>query len=487
MLSLKQKLKQGGLWNFIGLFSSRGIQILLKLILARILIPEDFGLFATTALIISTFDILKVLGAYQAFIQDRDSDIKKAKNTLFYLNCILDLFVFALIFFSAPIIAKFFTITNPSLSIILSMMIRVLAIQKIIKIFTNVPNATLNKEVKFKTIQIASIIHVLIYFIVSVILVFSGHGVWSLIYGQLSAIFAESIIIFLAAPFWPNLLIDIKIAKRYIKYGKNLLASSFVNIFVQEGDNAIIGRILGMASLGLYHLAEALVNGIVNGIQAAITPVIFPVFCMIQKNKNKMQRLYFRTFEFSNLIIVPAIGGIMILANDIIRIFLGEKWLATVPIIYVLSIAILLKILVYPAEPFFLAKNKPELIKNLSIINFFAYLILIYPFVRIWGILGAAYVIAIFSLIKTTYFSYYLSKEVPKFFRKFFRILIRYILITLIMLTSLYFIKSILIVNMATLFGLALLGIIIYIILIKLLDKEIIKDLHKFFIKRKVI
>ena len=480
MLTLKKRLKQGLVWNFANLFSNEALRFILKIIVARILLPDDFGLFAITAIVLSVLSILNSFGTASAFIRDDSSNIKKAKNTLFYIDGFIDLLIFFISFTLAPHIAQFFTKNNPQHLLTLSWMIRVLSTQKIIKIFTNVPRATLTRGINLKNIDIATIVYSFVYVILAIILVYNGFGVWSFVYGLLAAIIVESILIFTFSPFIPSFIFDKKIAKKYFNFGKNVFVSSFVNIVIREGDNAIIGRVLGAGALGFYHLGEVIVNVVIDGIGNSISSVIFPVFSRIQHEKKRLQSLYFKTFEFTNLIIVPAIAGLFILANDLVILLLGDKWLPIVPLIYVFGTAALLRSILYPSGSFFAAKNKPFIGRNVQLLNFIAYVFLIYPFVLKFGMLGAAYVLVIFSIISIVYVSHHLIKEIKGFFTKFLKIYIFYIFLSLIMMSVIYYINSLLTFNFFTAILLILIGAFVYFGLIFLFKKQILIDLIKF-------
>ncbi len=480
---LKQKLEFGVLWNLSGFFGSESIRIVLKFVLASLLVPKDFGLVAVAILFISFLAIFQNVGASQAFIRIKNNS-KKAKNTLFYIDASINILAFVIAFFFAPQIASFFMKESPQLVLILTLMIRVLVFERLIGIFAIVPSAVLNKHVKFKQLKLAQFLGTLSYVVVAIVLAFLGFGAWSMIYGQIVNSVVATVMVFMFVPFIPSFSFSFKLARKYVKFGKHLFVSSMVNIIKKEGNQAVVGRLLGASMLGVYHLGAIIMNTIIDGIEGAIANVLFPVFCKIKNNKNKLQKLYFRVTEFGTLIVIPLIIGLVILAEDFTLVLIGERWLGIVPIIYVLAIGALLRSLIFPAGAFFLAKNHPNIVKNLSLINLVAFVILIYPFVMWLGIIGAAWVATITSIITFIYYFVHLFVYIKEFLKNFLFVLLKYVVFSGIMAYVVYHIKNIFVMNIINLMFVVLIGVIVYFILIYLFNEPVIRDL-KSFIKEK--
>ncbi|MBT3304147.1 lipopolysaccharide biosynthesis protein [Candidatus Woesearchaeota archaeon] len=480
---LKQKLEFGVLWNLSGFFGSEAIRIVLKFVLAGLLIPKDFGIVSVAVLFISFLAIFQNIGASQAFIKIKNNS-RKAKNTLFYIDALINVVAFGVAFFFAPQIASFFMKESPQLILTLTLMIRILVFERLIYIFAIVPSAVLNKQVKFKQLKLAQFIGTLSYVVVAIVLAFSGFGAWSMIYGQMVTSVVSTVMVFMFVPFVPSFSFSLKLAKKYVKFGKNLFVSSLVFIVRKEGNQAVVGRVLGASMLGIYHLGAVIMNVVIEGIEVAISNVLFPIFCQINSQKNKLRKLYFRVTEFGTLVVIPAIIGLVILAEDLTLVLIGEKWLPIVPIIYVLAIGALLRTLVFPAGSFFLAKGKPKIVKNLSLINFIIFVVLIYPFVIWLGIKGAAWVATITSIVTFVYYFAHLFVYIKEFLRNFLFVLLKYVVFSGIMAYAVYHVKNLFVMNILTLIFVMLVGAIVYFVLIYLFNEPVVRDL-KDFIKEK--
>lgn len=480
---LKQKLEFGVLWNLSGFFGSETIRIVLKFVLASLLVPKDFGLVAVAIMFISFLAIFQNIGASHAFIRVKN-DSRKAKNTLFYIDALINVLAFIIAFLFAPQIASFFMKESPNLIFVLTLMIRILVFERLIYIFSIVPSAVLNKQVRFKHLKIAQFVGILSYAVAAITMAFFGFGAWSMIYGQIVNSVVTTVMVFVFVPFLPSFSFSWKLAKKYVTFGKNLFVGSFVHIVRKEGNHAVVGRVLGASMLGIYNLGAVIMQVIIDGIENAVSRVLFPVFCKLRFQSVKLRKLYFRVTEFGTLIVIPLIIGLVILAEDFVLVLIGERWLLIVPIIYVLAIGALLRSLIFPAGAFFLAKNKPHIVKNLSLINFVVFLILIYPAVIWLGIVGAAWVATITSIITFIYYFVHLFVYMKEFFRNFIFVLLKYVVFSGIMAYVIFHVKNIFVMNVLTLVFVVFVGSLVYFVLIYLFNEPVVQDL-KCFIREK--
>jgi PST family polysaccharide transporter len=384
-------------------------------------------------------------------------------------------------FLLAPYIAGFFSKKIQDVQVIRSLiwMIRILALSQLTYVLIIVPSRVLDKELRFKESVIAGIFGTLAYGVTALVLAFLGFGAWAIILAQITNMVISRIIIFSYSPFIPSFIFNIMIAKKYLVFGVNNFINSIVGIVVTNGDDTLIGRLIGAAALGFYSLGQHFAALAVSTISGVINGVMFPVFSKIQDRKEEYERAFFKAFRLTNLLVIPAIGGAVILANEIVILFFGEKWLPIVPIFYVLSIPSFLNNIIGLAGPVLNSLNKPHLLRNNKLIQFGFFLVLIYPFTKMWGTLGVCYVMVIFSLVSIAYLTPILAKEIPKFYLYIFKVLAKVLPCTLIMMAVVYFVKKIVPTNFFWLFALVILGVVIYFIPIFFLDKDLKWDVQE--------
>jgi len=462
-------------------FFTQAVLLIVKLILVRFLIPEEFGLAAMAYIVVSSLGIINAFGTGLAFIRDNKSDPLRAKNTLFYLNGTAILLVAGLAFFSAPYATNFFShrISDPESINTLMWMFRLIAVNFLLSLPTNIPAITLAKELRFKQQTIAGIVGTTIYGITAIVLALLGFGAWAIIIAQIASQIVSRAIVFFYAPFIPSLIFDKKIAKNYLSFGKNQFITSIIGVIVQNGDDTLLARLVGAAALGFYGLGAHFASIITAVTSGLIGNVIFPLFSKMQDNKELYARTFAKAFRLKILFVFPGIAGAVILVEDIVRLIFGENWLPIVPVFYILSISALLSNTVSLAYPVLNSLNKPHIIRNQKLIVFAFYIVLIYPLIKLWGMIGLSVAFVIFSIIGVIYYVPVLAREIPFFYSLSTKVLVKVIPTTLFMMAIVYGIKKIVPMNLFWLFALAFIGTIVYFVPMWFLDKELRWDVDE--------
>jgi O-antigen/teichoic acid export membrane protein len=481
----KQEIKKQAFW---GIMWRGGYQtfhhlssMLVKLILIRLLLPADFGLVAMAMVVFSSLDIINRFSRGEPFIRDNIFDPRKAKNTLFYLSFIFLGGTAVIGFFSAPYAALFFSKKIPSQESVTTLMwiIRVFSLRLLLSVFASVPVATLTKELRFKELYIGNIAGTAAYVITAPILAFLGFGVWAIVIAHIIEQVAITIIFLIFSPFFPAWIFDKRIAKNYIWYNSNIFINAIIMIVISEGDDTIIGRLMGPAILGFYNIGQQFAMLATSIISSNVTDIVFPVFSRVQKDKDMFKQTFIKAFRLINLSAIPLIGGSIVLAKEIVLCLFGERWLPMVPVFYILSIATLFSVIISIAGSALQSLNKPHIIRNGYLLCLLAFLILIYPFAELWGHLGVCWVMVILSVISILYLTPKLANEIPDFYSNVFVILSRIIICTIIMMISVYLFKKLIPVSLIWLLGAALVGILVYASLMLLSDKVFKSDIHE--------
>jgi teichuronic acid exporter len=323
---LKQRLISSAKWNGVGKFFAMGSDFTLGVILARLLLPSDFGILAILTVFISLLSVFINSGFSQALVREK-SVTEIDYSTVFYFNFIVATIVFTLSYLLAPYIASFYN--NLSMKLYL----RVLSITLFIDAFMIVQQSMLLREMNFKLISLISIFSSLISGLISIYLASNNYGIWSLI---LKSLIKDSTILFLTFYFvkWkPILVFSTMSFQKYFRYGVYMLGSSLIGQFYNNIFNLTIGKIFSPTLLGYYNRAELFKNTLSQNVDSIISGVSYPALSKLQDEPVEFLEYFKRILQFSFYIVSILMIGLMFNAKALICILLGEKWMGSIEIL----------------------------------------------------------------------------------------------------------------------------------------------------------
>jgi len=354
-MSLKEKTLSGVKWTTFSTVINASIQLLQIGILARFLDVSDFGLLAIITLVIGFSNMFVDFGISSAIIHNQNITNNQL-STLYWLNVFFSLVIFTIIFFSAPFIADFYDDTR------LTELIIYTSLTIIIQAFGKQFFVLFEKKLMFNLLSKIEMFGVFIGFLFSVYLAVSGYGIYALILPLILTMFIKSVLLvyFGLQYHKPKIYFNIYEVKEFLVFGIYQLGSGIVNYFNSQIDIIIIGKIFGSETLGLYSIIKQLVMKPSQIINPIITRVSFPVMSQIQHDDYKLKEVYLKTINYLSSVNFPIYITMIILASELITIFLGEKWLKGIEIFQILSLYGLLRSTGNPVGSLTLAKGKPE-------------------------------------------------------------------------------------------------------------------------------
>jgi O-antigen/teichoic acid export membrane protein len=202
-------------------------------------------------------------------------------------------------------------------------------------------------------------------------------------------------------PYRPRVRLDPVKARELFGFGKWVWGSTILIFLLTQGDDILVGKILGVAALGFYQMAYRISNLAATEIADVISQVTFPAYAKIQDDLAKLSRAYLKTFQLTAVTTAPLACIIFSLAPEFTKIFLGDKWTPMVSAMQALAFVGLLRSIAATTGPVFLATNRPALDTKLRLMQLFAVVVLIYPFTIKWGIFGTSITILISIFIAT--------------------------------------------------------------------------------------
>jgi len=324
------------IWKLMERSGVQGVQFIVQIILARLLLPEDYGIIALIAIFITIANVFVQSGFNTALIQKKDTD-ETDFSSVFYLSLFISAVLYTILFFTAPSISSFYN--EPKLVII----IRILSITLFFGVFNSIQYAIISRTLQFKKLFISSVCSVTVSGIISIILAYTGFGVWALVTQQIINQFLVVIVLWFLIKWRPKLIFSIKKVKSMFSYGWKLLVSSLIDTLYMDLRSLIIGKVYSSATLGFYNRGKQFPQYIVTNVNGSIQSVMLPVLSSEQDNRNKVKDMVRRSISISSFIIFPTMVGLAVVAEPMIKIILTEKWLPAVPFlqIYCITYALL--------------------------------------------------------------------------------------------------------------------------------------------------
>ena len=333
--SLKTKTLSGLFWKFSENFGSQIINFIITIIIARILMPSDYGTIAIVTVFISIANVFLQTGFSSALIQKKDANIA-VYSSVFYSSVIISVFLYIIIFFLAPIIADYYS------NSLLKNLLRIQSISIILTSFVTVQNAIIVKNFLFRKNFIFRLIGALIQGSVGIYLAMNNYGAWALVISNVTGTFIVTVLIWFMIDWKPKLVFSFTSLNEILPYSYRILMSSLLNNLFQNMKSLIIGRVYDQTTLGYYSKGFQIPTLLMTNIDGAISSVSFPLFSRYQDNLSEFLLIYRRSLKMSIFLVFPMMFGLTIIAETITIILLTEKWLPIVPFIQIISLSILI-------------------------------------------------------------------------------------------------------------------------------------------------
>jgi len=379
---LSQRTARSGVWVYATNITERVFSLIRIIILARLLAPHDFGLVGVALLAISALTILTVTGFEQALVQKKE-DIKDYLDTAWSVAVIRGVMLALMLFLVAPLVSTFFE--SPAVSAIL----RVVAISCVLHGLTNIGIVYFRKELEFGKQFVYQLSGTVVDMAVAISAAIILRSAWALVFGMLAGTLVRCAVSYVIHPYRPRFNFQLGQAKELFGFGKWLLASSVVVFLATQGDDAFLGKVLGVTMLGFYQMAFRLGNLPASEI-GLISRVAFPTYSKLQDNIPVLRDTYLRVMRLVTFAAIPLAGGIFILAPQFTQLFLGDKWMPIVPALMIFAISVVIREIAGTGGALFLATGRPDLDFKMNLVRVITLAIAIYPLTMLWGMPGTA-------------------------------------------------------------------------------------------------
>lgn len=396
-MSLRNQVTFGFKQATVALIVVRITKIMTMIVLARLLTPEIFGIFAMANTTIITITTLREIGFGAAYIQRIDTDEKDSKtaiDTAFTIGLVVDLMILVTLFYGAPVIADFFESKD------LINVLRFMAVLFLIEPVLGICNAILVKRLEFGRLANAEIIEVFTFSIVAITLAVLKFEIWGIIIGIIISKITYCILLIKFSNWKPSFKIEKNMARELFGFGKFMWAFGALSAVGGALDRVVIGKYWGAVNLGYYHLAFNLCSLPASAFSMLINKITFPAFSKLQKNPERMKGALLKIISNVSLIVLPASLGLMVTADELIVTVLGQQWKATIPFVRILAIYGLTLSISATTGPAFQALGKPYVLFYTSINHHIIMITLLLLF-RKYGVIGICYAVLIPLIISS--------------------------------------------------------------------------------------
>lgn len=315
----------------LGTAAGRLLSLASLAVLARLLAPADFGLFAFALVYVTYLEIVGNLGMGSAIIYwpDRTHDVAQIT---FCLNLLAGAALCLLTWLLAPAISEFFHSPNGV------PILRAFGVALILRALGNTHDALCKKELRFKARLLPEIGLASVKAAVTIGLALAGFGVWSLVWGHLAATAARAALLWVVVPWRPAWRWPADLVRPVLRYGGWILVVGALGPIVHHLDYVIVGRMLGLAALGFYQMAYKIPEAVVIVLVWQTSMVLFPTFAKVQAAGRSLRDTYLGALRYFAVLAVPAALSLCLLAEPLVLTLFGEAWRPSIPVLRALAV-----------------------------------------------------------------------------------------------------------------------------------------------------
>ena len=321
---MKKTIIYNLIWKFSERISSQLVTLIISIILARILNPEDYGSIALVMVFITIADVFVSNGLGSVLIQKKNAD-NLDFSSVFYINILISVIIYTILYVFAPHVARFYNMP------ILSPALRILAIRIPLAAINSIQQAYISRNMLFKRFFWSTLLGTLISGIVGISMAYKGYGIYSLIFQYLFNTLISTLVLWITVKWRPFLKCSWSRARNLLSYGWKLLVSGLLDTGYNQMRNLIIGKLYTSTDLAFYNQGDKYPNLIVVNINSSISSVLFPAISIYQNDRKQVKNMTRRAIQVSSYVMWPCMIGLAAVSEPLIRLVLTDKWLPCIP------------------------------------------------------------------------------------------------------------------------------------------------------------
>ena len=452
------------IWKLLEKCSIQIVSFIVTVVLARLLLPEDYGLIALIAIFIALSDVIIDGGLNMALIQKKDADVLDF-STVFFFSLALSVAVYIILYLASPYIASFYH--SPQLIPV----IRVLSLSLLFYAVNSIQRAYVSRKMLFRKMFYCNIVAVIISGILGIVLAYNGYGVWALVAQSVSNIFLSCVFLWVILQWRPVFSFSVKRFSGLFSFGWKIFLSNFIITLFVKLRALIIGRLYQPATLAFYDKGNQFPGLISDTVCGAIQSVIFPAFSEVQDDRLRVKSMMRRSINVTCWFMFPLMAGLIATARPLVLLLLTEKWLPCVPFLQIICIANFFRPVTIPNGQAIIAMGYSGIALKLEVIRKVVDVIILVISCRIgvyaiaWGVVVFNFLCLFINLLPNVFLlQYRISEQIGDVFPTF--------IVSLLMFVSIYWVSRLSITPICQLLIQVMLGLFVYIMLCKLLKIE---------------
>jgi teichuronic acid exporter len=405
----KKLVASGIFWNLIQLVINQSFNFILKLVLAKLLFPAEFGVVGMATVFTGFVQVLNDLGVGSALVQRKDDQLRKEHyHTAFWTGVAWSVVLYlAMSFGIAPLASWFYH--KP----VLQSIIPVLSIGILFSPVNLVHKAQLTRAMNFKKLAFIDNVSNIVVGVIAVFMAFQGAGVWALVFNTVGNVFFEMPMFFKATGWKPGLIFDKQAFRDVFGFGVYTTGSNILNYLYNNIDYLLIGKLLGATPLGVYTLAFILTDTFRGRLMTVINNVMYPIYGKKQNDIESLKRYYLKVVLFNCLFVFPVMIFFVAAGGDFVVSVFGAKWQGTVLPLQILSVSVMVHILVSGNTSLLRGLGKPGLEMKQQILKAAIFLPSLAVGIYFYGIVGASWAILLNKIVVVGVAQYTFNHLIP--------------------------------------------------------------------------
>lgn len=332
--SISKKITSGLFWTFGERILAQGVSFIVSIVLARLLMPEEYGIISMVLVFINIANVFVANGLGESLIQKKNTSSEDF-STIFCCSLFLSVVLYIFLFFLAPVIANFYS------NELLAPVIRVLSLKLPLASFNSIQRAYVSKHMIFKKFFFSTLGGTIVSGVVGILLASMGFGVWALVFQYLVNSTMDTLILLITVKWKPSLKFNIQSARELLGFGFRMMISSLLNTVYSELHSLVIGKVYTAQDLGFYKRANQFPNLIITNVCSSVSTVLFPAMSNETNGLEDLKKMTQKSLKLTSYFITPLMIGLIAIAKPLIVLLLTNKWIECVPYMQLLCIAYL--------------------------------------------------------------------------------------------------------------------------------------------------
>ena len=388
--NLKNSIFSGVIWKFAERILAQGVSFIVSVVLARILMPSDYGIVALILVFINIANVFVTSGFSTALVQNKEAN-NIDFSTNFYCSLFISILVYLVLFIAAPYIENFYNMEG------LTIILRIFALRIPLSAYSAIQHAYVERHMIFKRYFFSTLGGTLISGVVGIFMAYKGFGAWALIAQYFTNTIVDILVLSFTVPWHPELCFSWKSAKSMMNYGWKILAADLSGTFFDQLRSLIVGKAYTSADLAYYNKGNQLPSLITTNISTSIMSVLFPAIANISDEKARVKEMTRKAVKIMSFVMFPMLFGLAAVAGPLVNFLFTEKWGAAVPFIQILSVSSAISLIGGVSLQAIKAIGRSDIILKLEIYKKPVYVLLLIVGVKI-NVIAVAVTMLLYSI-----------------------------------------------------------------------------------------